>query len=100
MKEKMKSINIRMSEIFFPLSAKRREGCQAKRWQGELNNEAALTAIHGGDFTHPNVASLVHPLFRKRERGSAAGIFKVLNIRGFNLITVGVMIIIILFNAC
>jgi Cu(I)/Ag(I) efflux system membrane fusion protein len=89
MKRKMKGIKLRIFERFFPLSAKRREGCQAKQWQGESNNEAALTVQQVGDFTHPNSASLVHPLFRKRERGLATG-----------LIAISLMIIIVFFNAC
>gem|GEM_PF-2177290 len=82
------SLKLKMIEIFSPLSVKRREGCRAKRWQGESTNEAALSAAHGGNFTHPNVAALVHPLFRRRKRGLAALIFIVTGTLGFNAIAI------------
>ncbi|MDB4926194.1 hypothetical protein [Mucilaginibacter sp.] len=50
-------------------TACRREGGRAKQRPGEWINKAAIALLHWRTFTHPDIATLVDPLFRKRERG-------------------------------
>jgi hypothetical protein len=51
--------------LFF---ACKREGGRAKLRPGE-STRRTLPLMHIGDSTHPDCATLVGPLFRKRERG-------------------------------
>jgi len=46
-----------------------REGGRAKQRPGEEIIEAALTQMHGAQFTHPDGATLVDPLSGEPERG-------------------------------
>ena len=85
----MDKINIRRGLFsLFPRSEER----DAERSDGRVSKLCSmhLASAFGANFastsTHPNIASLVHPLFRKRERGLAAAIFNVLNTKGLKTV--------------
>jgi hypothetical protein len=50
-------------------TACRREGGRAEQRPGDSPADGVLAIMHQRVITHPDIASLVDPLFRKRERG-------------------------------